>query len=146
MRDHVNADKCTKLISRYSVTSAAPHDSTEVTNIVDSSDKILHADSAYRSKTIESFLVSIGCQSEVHEKGYRNNPLTDTQKESNKLKSKTRARVEHIFGFMTNSMNKGLNLKAIGIQRVSSLVGLLNLTYNMFRYEQLVRLQRVRIV
>ncbi len=70
--------------------------------------------------------------------------MTDTQKESNSNKSKIRARVEHIFGFMTNSMNKGLELKAIGKQRIESLVGLLNLTYNLFRYEQLVRLQRAR--
>ncbi len=31
----------------------------------------------------------------VHEKGYRNKPLTDQQKANNKEKSKTRARVEH---------------------------------------------------
>ncbi|MGD9970182.1 MAG: hypothetical protein AB7S65_06970 [Sulfuricurvum sp.] len=36
---------------------------------------------------------------------------------------------------MTNSMNNGLNLKAIGNQRIDSLIALLNLTYNLFRYE-----------
>lgn len=145
-KNHVNADKSTKIITRYSVTNAAPHDSTELTKIVDNNDKALYADSAYRSKEIEGYLASIGCESFVHEKGYRNNPLTDTQKESNKAKSKIRARVEHIFGFMTNSMNKGLELKVIGKQRIESLVGLLNLTYNLFRYEQLVRFQRVRAI
>jgi len=145
-KNHVNADKSTKIITRYSVTSASPHDSTEVTNIVDGSDKALYADSAYRSKKIEIYLASVGCQSLVHEKGYRNKELTDTQKESNRAKSKIRARVEHIFGFMTNSMNKGLELKAIGKQRITSLVGLLNLSYNLFRYEQLVRLHGVKVI
>ncbi|MDD5201767.1 MAG: hypothetical protein WBK95_05090 [Sulfurimonas sp.] len=44
----------------------------------------------------------------------------------------------------TNSMNNGLNLKAIGKERIGSTIGLLNLTCNLFRYEQLVRLQKVQ--
>lgn len=44
---------------------------------------------------------------------------------------------------MTNSMNNGLNLRAIGKRRIDSMIALLNLTYNLFRYEQLVRLQKV---
>lgn len=145
-KNHINADTKTKIVTAFCVSSAAPHDSTQITNIVDETDANLHADSAYRSERIENYLASIKCESHIHEKGYRGNPLADRQKESNKAKSKTRARVEHIFGFMTNSMNNGLNLKAIGKERIDSLVGLLNLTYNLFRYEQLVRLQMVKIV
>jgi IS5 family transposase len=33
----------------------------------------------------------------VNEKGYRGHPLTEEQKENNRIKSKTRARVEHVF-------------------------------------------------
>jgi len=80
----------------------------------------------------------------VHEKGYRNNPLTDKQKQSNNIKSKIRARVEHIFGFMTNSMHDALKMRQIGIKRISSSIGLLNLTYNLCRYEQLVRIYNVK--
>jgi IS5 family transposase len=145
-KDHVNADSKTKLITKYSVTSAAPHDSTEIKNIIDETDNRLHADSAYRSAEIEEFLETQNCESFVHEKGYRNNPLTEKQKESNNFKSKIRARVEHIFGFMTNSMNDALHMKCIGIKRVKDSIGLLNLTYNLFRYEQLVRLQKVRVM
>ncbi len=75
----------------------------------------------------------------VNEKGYRNNPLTKEQKESNKEKSKTRARVEHVFGFMEQSMN-GLMLKSVGKIRATGIIGLINLTYNLFRYEQVIRL------
>jgi len=39
------------------------------------------------------------------EKGYRNKPLSEKQKASNKEKSRTRARVKHLFGFVENSMN-----------------------------------------
>ncbi|MEX2429458.1 MAG: transposase, partial [Bacteroidales bacterium] len=43
-------------------------------------------------------------EKEVIEKGYRNKPLTEEQKASNKEKSRTRVRVEHLFGFIENSM------------------------------------------
>ena len=143
-KDHVNADEKTKLITKYSVTSAAPHDSTELENLIDETDNHLHADSAYRSKEIEAYLKNQTCQSHIHEKGYRNKPLTKIQKESNHTKSKIRARVEHIFGFMTNSMHNALYMRSIGKERIESAIGLLNLTYNLFRYEQLVRLQKVK--
>ncbi len=55
-KDHINADVKTKLIAKYSVSSAAPHDSTEIENIIDETDNTLHADSAYRSEKIEAFL------------------------------------------------------------------------------------------
>ncbi len=145
-KDHINADAKTKLITKYSVSAASPHDSTELENLIDETDTSLHADSAYRSEKIEQFLEEQSCQSFVHEKGYRGKPLTDKQKESNKKKSKIRARVEHIFGFMTNSMHNALFMRSIGKERIASAIGLLNLTYNLFRYEQLVRLQKVKIV
>lgn len=75
----------------------------------------------------------------VHEKGYRNKPLTEEQKANNTKKSKIRARVEHVFGFMEQSMN-GLALKSVGIIRATGMIGLINLTYNLFRYEQIKRL------
>jgi len=63
-------------------------------------------------------------------------PLTQQQKDSNKQKSKVRARVEHVFGFMENSMGSMYNRK-IGIKRAETVIGLMNLTYNMFRKIQL---------
>jgi len=145
-KNHVNVDAHTKLITKFSVSSAAPHDSTELENIVNEEDNILYADSAYRSAKIEEYLQKKNCKSHVHEKGYRNNPLDIQQKLTNSMKSKIRARVEHVFGYMTNSMNDALHMTSIGIQRIESNIGFLNLTYNMFRYEQLVRLQKVRMM
>lgn len=76
----------------------------------------------------------------VNEKGTRNNPLTKAQKENNKEKSKVRSRVEHVFGFMEQSMNK-LYIRSVGLKRSSTIIGLINLTHNLFRYEQIVRLE-----
>ena len=96
----------------------------------------LYADSAYTGKKQEQVLSDKGVKNRVHEKGYKGKPLTDEQKKSNTEKSKVRARVEHIFGFMEMSMN-GMYLHSIGIKRVNTLIGLMNLTYNMFRKIQL---------
>ncbi len=145
-KDHINVDKKTKIITRFTVTSASVHDSQEVGNLVGKEDKQLHADSAYRSKDIEAYLQEQECESHIHEKGYRGHPLTEAQKESNNIKSKIRARVEHVFGFMTNSMHNALHMRCIGKERIESAIGLLNLTYNLFRYEQLVRVQKVKMI
>jgi len=143
-KNHVNADAATKLITKFTTSSASLHDSQALEEIVNQHDKRLFADSAYTGKTIQGYLNFKNVKNFVHEKGYRNAPLTPKQEESNTLKSKIRSKVEHIFGFMTNSMNNGLNLKAIGKQCIDSIIGLLNLTYNLFRYEQLVRLEKVQ--
>jgi len=72
----------------------------------------------------------------VHEKGYRNKPLTEEQKASNKEKSKTRVRVEHIFGFVENSMH-GSFVRTIGFAGAKAKIGMMNLTYNICRCVQL---------
>lgn len=145
-KNHVNADAATKLIIKFTTSSASLHDSQKIEELINRDDKRLYADSAYRSEKIESYLWLKNCKSLVHEKAYRSRPLTYAQERANSVKSKIRVRVEHIFGQMTNSMNKGLDLKAIGKERIESTIGLLNLTYNMFRYEQLVRLQKVKMI
>ena len=145
-KNHINADAKTKIITKYSVSSASPHDSTELENLVDENDDTLYADSAYRSQKIEEHLESIKCKSHIHEKGYRGHSLDIEQKMMNNMKSKIRARVEHVFGFMTNSMNDALHMRSIGKERIESSIGFLNLTYNLFRYEQLVRLHKVKMI
>ncbi len=54
-------------------------------------------------------------------------------------KSKIRVRVEHLFDLMEQSMN-GLIVRYVGITRTTGTIGLINLTYILFRYEQVVRL------
>jgi IS5 family transposase len=143
-KNHVNSDAKTKLITKFTTSSANVHDSQRACELIDHTDKRLYADSAYISDDIENKIWLKGIKSYIHERAYRNKPLTYEQEARNTLKSKVRSRVEHIFGYMTNSMNNGLNIKAIGKKRIDSTIALLNLTYNLFRYEQLVRLQKVQ--
>ena len=50
----------------------------------------------------------------------------------------------HELGFMEQSMN-GLVLKSIGIVRATGIIGLINLTYNLFRFEQVQRLNLLKV-
>lgn len=78
---------------------------------------------------------------QVCEKGYRNKPLTDEQKSSNTEKSRVRSRVEHIVGFMEQSMNQ-MYIHTVGIKRATAAIGLMNLTYNMYRKIQLLAISQ----
>ena len=141
-KDHVKADEKSKLIDTYTVTDASVHDSQETEPLLTEEDKgqSLHADSAYSGEPVAQVVEKKEMVNHIHEKGYRNHPLTEGQKANNKIKSKTRVRVEHVFGFIENSMN-GSFIRTIGIKRATAVIGLMNLTYNMFRYMQLVSLQ-----
>ena len=139
-KNHVKADAQSKLIEKYAVTDASVHDSQQLAPLVVSTDGAVYADSAYRSAEAEATLAQQQVTSHIHERAYRNRPLSDEQKESNRQKSKIRARVEHIFGYMSQSM-KGFYLRYIGKRRNAAAVGLINLIYNLARYEQIVRLK-----
>src|SRR5574339_212255 len=57
----------------------------------------------------------------------------------NKIISKIRVRIEHVFGFVEKSMH-GSSLRSIGFDRAVLNTDLTNLTYNLLRYEQVKRL------
>jgi len=143
-KHHVKADTKSKLIEKYEVTPASVHDSNELENLLDEKDEgqDFHADSAYTGEDQEKTIKKVKMKNCVNEKGYKNKPLTDKQKSNNKAKSKIRARVEHVFGFIENSMN-GSFIRTIGIKRAKAVIGLMNLTYNIFRY---IQLQKVSFI
>lgn len=137
-KNHVKVDIKTKFITNQVTTSAEVHDSQKLEDLLDNRDrrKKLYADSAYRSDAIEKMLRRKKITSKIHEKGYRNNPLTDKQMNRNRQKSKIRSRVEHIFGFIENSM-KGSFVRCIGLARANSAICMMSIVYNMHRLVQL---------
>ena len=141
-KNHAKVDTKSKFINKYLVTDASVHDSQALDDLLEekNKDQKLHADSAYTGEEQEKSIAKYEIKNNVHEKGYRNKPLTQEQKANNTKKSKIRARVEYVFGFMEQSMN-GLALKSLGIIRATGIIGLINLTYNLFRYEQIKRLK-----
>jgi IS5 family transposase len=139
-KNHVSTDVSHKLIHKCEVTSASVHDSQVLEKLLDENNKkqTIWADSAYTGEGIENLLKERGIRNRIHAKGYRGRPLTTAQQEGNRKKSRIRARVEHIFGFMTTSMKAGW-IRCIGIVRARSRLFLQNLVYNMKRYQFLER-------
>lgn len=136
-KNHIKVDADSKLITKYCVTPANTADFQMVEYLIDEKDKELWADSGYCLKPVFSILPS-HIKTHILEKNTKCHPLTDEQRKNNTEKSKVRVRVEHVFGHIKNTMN-GTNLRSIGIKRVSFDVMLLNLTYNMCRFEFLSR-------
>jgi IS5 family transposase len=143
-KDHVKTDIGTRLITAYEVTSANVHDSVVLTQLLEEEDRnrVLFADSAYKSKAMDAELKARGIAGCIHEKGVRGRLLSAGQILLNREKSRIRVLVEHVFGFMENSMN-GIYLRCIGLKRTRGVIGLMNLTHNLCRYVQLLRLERV---
>jgi IS5 family transposase len=139
-KNHVRTDAKYKLIRDFDVTTASVHDSQKfedilapVTENTPEEEKDVYADSAYRGAETEAKLAEAGFNSQVHERAYKNKPLTPEQKQKNREKSKVRVRVEHIFGHMNNSMH-GLMIHTIGLARAKVKVTFKNLAYNMQRF------------
>ena len=145
-KNHIKVDSGSKLIDKYLVTSANIHDSQVLEDLAEEKDsnQELYADSAYMGKLLEKKLKDKNIIPQIIERAFRDNPLTNKQKENNRIKSKTRCRVEHAFGFITNSMND-FNIRAIGLRRAKGIIGLINLVYNMCRFEQIIRLNLLPI-
>jgi len=143
-KDHVKADKDSKMIVDFDVTDAAVHDSQCFHTLLDEQDKTVYVDSAYVGEEIHSGIKEDFPDIEllVCEKGYKNKPLTDEQKENNRTKSKVRVRVEHVFGQMTNSMG-GMFIRCIGIGRAVREIAMKNLAYNLRRYVYLASVKSV---
>jgi transposase, IS5 family len=90
-------------IRHYAVTATNIHDSQMLPMLLDPeiSNNYVWADSAYAGECFEDLLNLGGFASLIHEKGSRNQPLSDAAKERNRVKSAIRACVEHVFGCMT---------------------------------------------
>jgi IS5 family transposase len=112
-KNHINIDRDTKLITAAACTSACVHDSQVLDSVLrdaEAGGKTVWADSAYRSDEQEQSLAGSQHKSLIHERAYRNAPLTKAQELSNTEKSRVRARVEHVFGYQTNVSVRPLHL------------------------------------
>jgi len=146
-KDHAKVDNESKVIIDFSVTPANTHDVNEFEGLIDINDKEAWLDSAYAS---EEHIARIRAAYpdiilHIREKGTKSNPLTDEQKASNREKSRTRARVEHVFGYISRFMG-GIYIRTIGINRAEREICGMNLAYNIKRIAFLFNAKKIPVI
>ena len=139
-------DSKNKLIENYIVTDASVHDSVPLFPLLRKTKQKerVYADRAYCGSFINQQLDNYDIENKIVEKAYKNRPLTEAQKAKNTEKNRTRCRVEHVFGFIKGS-NRGNCIRSIGFDRAAGIIGLMNLTYNLFITMQLVKIKGLKI-
>ncbi len=99
MKLHIGTDSQTGLVHSASVTAANVHDSHQVPNLLHGEETRFYGDSAYRGKEQRRRLKVIAPQAKdfTNKRAYRNSPLSDADKATNRRKSSVRSKVEHPF-------------------------------------------------
>jgi transposase, IS5 family len=99
MKLHIGADSQTGLIHSASVTAGNVHDSQELPNLLHGEETRLYGDSAYRGEKQRERLKDIAPRAKdfTNKQAYKNRPLTDADKQTNRRKSSVRSKVEHPF-------------------------------------------------
>lgn len=138
-KNHISVDNGHKLIRRYAVTSASVHDSQKILDLLDPDNTSgdVWADSAYQSEETIATLKELGYRPRIQRKGRRDHPLSEREQQGNHTRSKTRCRVEHVYGIQT-SMAVDLVVRTVGYARAKVKIGLRNLSYNMNRLKHLL--------
>jgi IS5 family transposase len=99
MKIHIGADSKTGLIHSATVTAANVHDSQQVEHLLHGNETRFYGDSAYRGKAQRERLKELAPNAKdfTNKRAYRNSPLSDADKETNRRKSSIRSKVEHPF-------------------------------------------------
>lgn len=137
-KNHIAVDVKHKFIRQYKVTAANVHDSQVFLELLaPNTSREVYADSAYHSEESQERLKGLGYRPHIQRKGQKNHPLSDWEKQGNRVRSRLRSRVEHVFGAQLQRAGT-LLVRCIGLARASVKIGLRNLAYNMDRLGFLV--------
>lgn len=137
-KNHVSVDVKHKFIRKFDVTDAATHDSNRFESLLDekNTSRDVYADSAYRSKETIDGLTADKWRPRIQRKGVRGKKLSSWELQGNRTRSKTRSRVEHVFGVM--AMRAGtLVVRTVGAVRAKAKIGLRNMAFNLDRFAML---------
>jgi IS5 family transposase len=99
MKVHIGVDSKSGLIHSTSVTAANIHDKHEVPHLLHGNETRFYGDSAYRGEEQRARLKQLAPQAKdfTNKRAYRNAPLTDADRMTNRRKSSVRSKVEHPF-------------------------------------------------
>ena len=97
MKVHIGVDSASGLVHHASVTAANMHDRQQLPNLLHGQETRLYGDSAYRNQKEMLKTIAPNARDFTNQRAYRNRPLTDADKLTNRRKSSVRAKVEHVF-------------------------------------------------
>jgi IS5 family transposase len=106
-KGHIAIDEDSEVIKTVEFTKASIHDSSAFDQLVDYSERAVFADKGYANKIRRKKLEAAGIFDGILAKGYRNKPLSKSNKRFNKLLSSVRNRVERPFAFMKRVLQYG---------------------------------------
>lgn len=137
--NHIIINNDSKLITDFDVTKASVHDSQPAPDLINRMEpnQKLYADSAYHSEKIREAMIKNNIEACIIEKKKKGSKLTKFSIKRNRKKSKTRARVEHVFADIHSF--GGDMLRTIGIERAKLQIALSNIAYNIRRYTYLAQ-------
>ncbi len=98
MKAHVAIDSASKIVHTLVTTAANVHDKTILSDLLHGKETRVWGDSAYTGTAAVMREKSPRARDFTNKRAYRNRPLSEADKETNRRKSSVRSRVEHIFG------------------------------------------------
>jgi transposase, IS5 family len=98
MKMHVGVDSCTKIIHTVQVSAANVADKEALPHLLHGKERRVWGDQAYRGQGEVLARVAPMAQDLTNQAFRRNGRIDERIREANRLKSKVRARVEHVFG------------------------------------------------
>ena len=104
-KGHIAIDEDSEIITKLEFSKASIHDSRAFDKLVDYTEQAVFADKGYANKSRRKKLEKKNIFDGILAKGYRNKPLSKSQKKLNKLLSTVRNKVERPFAYMKRILN-----------------------------------------
>ncbi len=134
-KNHVKADRDSKIITDFLVTAANVNEVTIYPDMVNNGDLEVHLDAGYvgEERLEQAKKNAPNAKFHICNRAQKNKPLSYEQIVENTGFARARARIEHIFGFITYVM-RGDYVSCRGFRRCRSAIAIINLSYNMRRF------------
>ena len=96
MKAYIGVDSQSRLVHAVRVTSARMHDWQGVSDVLQGERRV-YSDSAHTGQKARVKETAPKTRDFTHQRGRRHHPLTEKARQTNRTKSRIRARVEHLF-------------------------------------------------
>ena len=128
---HVSVDE-DGFIKATDYSQGSSHDSNHFTTLLTGEESAAYADSAYQSEKHHQWLERHGVENRITKRAYRNRPLSEADKQFNRLHNGVRSTVERVFGVL--KLHYGMaKARYLGIARNRTRFELMSIAYNIKR-------------